>query len=72
MHCLLSALKIVLPLLSWILSIKIGLTFFPPFTNVLYAFVSLSNVVSAAPNETDKTSGILLYIPKLLVIFEIS
>ena len=31
---LLSLLNIVLPLLSWILSNKIGVTFFPPFTNV--------------------------------------
>ena len=34
MHFLLSELKIVLPLLSWILSISIGVTFFPPLTNV--------------------------------------
>ena len=58
-HFLLSALNIVFPLLSWILSINIGITFLPPFTNEQYAFVSLTNVVSADPKDTDNNSGTL-------------
>ena len=59
-HCLqilFSELNIVLPSESWILSIKIGSTNFPPFKKELYALVSLSNVVSADPKEMDINSS---------------
>ena len=39
------------------LSIKIGVTFLPPLTNVQYAFVNCIKVVSAAPKEADNNSG---------------
>ena len=58
MHFLFSSLKIVLPLLSCILLIKLGSTFFPPFTKEEYAEVRLINDVSAEPKETDNNSGI--------------
>ena len=58
LHCAKSDAKIVFPLLSCILLISTGFTFFPPFTNVAYAEVKFINEVSTDPSDIESNSGI--------------
>ena len=71
---LFSELKIVLPSLYCILSIKIGLTSFPPFKNEQYAVVNFNKVVSADPSDIESSSlglsYIFSYIVKLFIFFK--